>query len=374
METITFNCRFITPAFLGGADPKGAPELRPPSIKGALRFWWRAMNGHLISPEEDKNSAKALLKQDETLFGGINQSHSKSPVRIQAREIDMAYLMGQDVFDRTRAEGLDYLFYSLKHHRATDLGFDSDSAFELSFTALERNRNELQKAIASFWLLVHFGSLGTRARRGAGAFYVESILDKNGLLDAGISFIPDPGVSTQDFLKENFKKVKLLIGSELPTVVKAYSTINPEEPAVLSAAAFDSWREAVNAIGLEMRNIRKGKTSRVAAERTFTMRTLNKKAAFGLPLGVFSDNAVTFETKERRASPIYISVVYNQTTRKYHWILTHLAGDFMPEGEKIVFESKNRHAAQRQHSWNAEDDSLLQTFMNNIRAKSQAII
>ena len=45
METITFNCRFITPAFLGGANPKGTPELRPPTIKGALRFWWRAQRG-----------------------------------------------------------------------------------------------------------------------------------------------------------------------------------------------------------------------------------------------------------------------------------------------------------------------------------------
>jgi CRISPR-associated protein Cmr1 len=32
--------------FLAGADGS-IPELRPPSIKGALRFWWRAMNGDL---------------------------------------------------------------------------------------------------------------------------------------------------------------------------------------------------------------------------------------------------------------------------------------------------------------------------------------
>ncbi|MBK9462163.1 MAG: type III-B CRISPR module RAMP protein Cmr1 [Sphingobacteriales bacterium] len=46
MHTITFTCETITPMFLSGAN-QDVPELRPPSIKGALRFWWRAMNGHL---------------------------------------------------------------------------------------------------------------------------------------------------------------------------------------------------------------------------------------------------------------------------------------------------------------------------------------
>ncbi len=46
--------------FLAGADGT-TPELRAPSIKGALRFWWRAMNGHL--------SLEELRKQESDLFG-----------------------------------------------------------------------------------------------------------------------------------------------------------------------------------------------------------------------------------------------------------------------------------------------------------------
>ncbi|WP_345894648.1 type III-B CRISPR module RAMP protein Cmr1 [Phaeodactylibacter xiamenensis] len=46
MESITFHCKVITPMFLAGADGQ-TPELRAPSIKGAMRFWWRALNGHL---------------------------------------------------------------------------------------------------------------------------------------------------------------------------------------------------------------------------------------------------------------------------------------------------------------------------------------
>ena len=61
MQTITFTCETITPMFLNGADGT-TPELRAPSIKGALRFWWRAMNGHLTIRE--------LQKREVELFGG----------------------------------------------------------------------------------------------------------------------------------------------------------------------------------------------------------------------------------------------------------------------------------------------------------------
>ncbi|MFZ1105749.1 MAG: type III-B CRISPR module RAMP protein Cmr1 [Hyphomicrobiaceae bacterium] len=42
MHRIEAEFEIVTPMFLGGADPKGSAELRAASIKGALRFWWRA--------------------------------------------------------------------------------------------------------------------------------------------------------------------------------------------------------------------------------------------------------------------------------------------------------------------------------------------
>ena len=40
---LTATYRVVTPMFLGGADPLREAELRVPSFKGALRFWWRAI-------------------------------------------------------------------------------------------------------------------------------------------------------------------------------------------------------------------------------------------------------------------------------------------------------------------------------------------
>lgn len=38
-----FTLKVLTPMFMGGADPEGAPELRAASIRGAMRFWFRAI-------------------------------------------------------------------------------------------------------------------------------------------------------------------------------------------------------------------------------------------------------------------------------------------------------------------------------------------
>ena len=42
MEIIHANYSITTPLFLGGADQEPTDGIRPPAVKGALRFWWRA--------------------------------------------------------------------------------------------------------------------------------------------------------------------------------------------------------------------------------------------------------------------------------------------------------------------------------------------
>lgn len=72
MKTITFECETLTPMFLGGADGQ-TPELRPPSIKGLMRFWWRAMNGHL----------EKLKKKESEIFGASEEKIGRSKFNIR---------------------------------------------------------------------------------------------------------------------------------------------------------------------------------------------------------------------------------------------------------------------------------------------------
>ncbi|WP_448575939.1 type III-B CRISPR module RAMP protein Cmr1, partial [Thermomicrobium sp.] len=45
VPSIRLPLETLTPLFLGGADPRGDPELRASSVRGALRFWLRALLG-----------------------------------------------------------------------------------------------------------------------------------------------------------------------------------------------------------------------------------------------------------------------------------------------------------------------------------------
>ena len=72
METITFTCQTITPMLMHGADGSTA-ELRPASIKGVLRFWWRAIHGNLPNIE-------ALKKAEAEIFGSSAIIPSSNPM------------------------------------------------------------------------------------------------------------------------------------------------------------------------------------------------------------------------------------------------------------------------------------------------------
>lgn len=45
LSHLTLTLETVTPLFLGGADPRGAPELRAPAFRGMMRYWFRAVLG-----------------------------------------------------------------------------------------------------------------------------------------------------------------------------------------------------------------------------------------------------------------------------------------------------------------------------------------
>lgn len=64
LRKITFEVETITPMFLSGADQSKA-ELRAASIKGLLRFWWRALQA-----ESDINK---LRERESQIFGSSDE-------------------------------------------------------------------------------------------------------------------------------------------------------------------------------------------------------------------------------------------------------------------------------------------------------------
>lgn len=163
METIAFNCRFITPAFLGGADPKGTPELRAPSIKGALRFWWRAMHADL--PIAD------LKKKEAELFGGMYSENGKE-VAVRSKVL-VRVEMVEEIISKNldRSIPVKYMAYGAEKRAYFDVG----TRFKVCLNILEKDalkrENIKKEVLAAFSLLTQLGGIGSKSRNGFGAFH-----------------------------------------------------------------------------------------------------------------------------------------------------------------------------------------------------------
>jgi CRISPR-associated protein Cmr1 len=174
MHTITLkcNCNIITPMFLSGADGK-TPELRAPSIKGAIRFWWRAMNGHL-SPED-------LKRKETAIFGGSGEKDGRSKVIIK--------------IDKFPEYDGQYKYNPVPHENFRLPAFEQSEEFSITFSLVQnityKNKIifDLEKLKDLFILTSVLGGLGKRARRGFGCFQIIEVDNKPFSFDYSISSI-----------------------------------------------------------------------------------------------------------------------------------------------------------------------------------------
>lgn len=174
MNTITFTCRILTPMFLNGADGQ-TPELRAPSIKGALRFWWRAIHGHLpledIKDKSDKTKilVKGLKSLETEIFGGSGDKVQRSNVLIQVMpnskpQIGVHELVPHKPFMKGNA-------------------FNEGTTFVVKLTLLTKLKDENGNICFGpdhlkniFMLTCYLGGFGKRVRRGMGSTDIIAIV------------------------------------------------------------------------------------------------------------------------------------------------------------------------------------------------------
>ena len=69
--------RVVTPMFCGGADPERRAELRLPSFKGVLRFWWRALAWTRLDGDLGR-----IRREEDALFGSAGGGRSRVLMRL----------------------------------------------------------------------------------------------------------------------------------------------------------------------------------------------------------------------------------------------------------------------------------------------------
>ena len=171
----------MTPAFLAGAAQDASDcDLRPATLRGLLRWWWRTMHaGHLRSGE---------LAELEALVWGDTESGSPVSISLEPRsrakplEYRKSTIMREHKLAAPRGraiQGLFYTSYGMDEKSSSRRYLDAGARWDLVLTARDGywRKTEtvpaklmMEQAEAALWLLARFGGAGSKSRKGFGSF------------------------------------------------------------------------------------------------------------------------------------------------------------------------------------------------------------
>ncbi|MDR4506858.1 MAG: type III-B CRISPR module RAMP protein Cmr1 [Candidatus Brocadiaceae bacterium] len=333
IEKISFEIETVTPMFLAGADGKTA-ELRPASLKGLLRYWWRALQSE---PNLDK-----LREKEAKIFGSSDEGIGGSKFAIRVTQPDKSPLLNfkdeiKDSRQQNRIDanlsGIGYLFYSTYMQRGKERPyFPVKSKFTVTISS--QDEKSLKAAIVSLWVLAHLGGLGTRARRGAGNIAINSIEGAQKILnDMKLDFV-SKGTTSEEvarWLINNFESAKRVINESRTAFVSEYTNLSFSRFVI--GGDNKTWKEALNHAGDIFKKFRDNNKSRIF-----------ETAVFGFPI-VHRSSRTTVTGKEsevfvRRSSPIIFKII--KVDDRYYWMVIRLSGELLPQGGVISADKKTQ--------------------------------
>jgi len=172
-----------TPMFIGDGEYT-TRDVRPPSIKGALRFWWRALNwGTVLKQHGNINAAlQALHAQEATLFG-LAARDSQGGQGLFTLNVTQAPIPADPPMWQP-GQGTQYLLgQGLWHFRDKLLRRFIPAGHVFSVTATARGTVTTNREHQALWnsledallALGMWGGLGSRARRGLGSVSIHAL-------------------------------------------------------------------------------------------------------------------------------------------------------------------------------------------------------
>jgi len=259
--------RVVTPMFCAGANP-GKAELRLPSFKGALRFWWRALAWSRLDGDLEK-----IRQQENMLFGSTETGQSRVSMRFDQFDRNKS-ILGKNL---SVGQGARYLGYGLMDGRSDGdrkcLLPPSTFAVHLHGRDLEdENLTSLQSALIALGTI---GGIGARSRKGFGSLVIKSLR-----VDGRERWRTPKAVN--DF----GDRINSIRPRHSPEVMPDYTVLSGGSRHVLVSSDQDEHLRLLDLIGLELK----------AAIRSCDRQ---ERIAFGLPRGHRND---------RRASPLFIHI------------------------------------------------------------------
>ena len=177
---IEASYRLTTPLFCGGADPK-VGELRLPSFKGVLRFWWRAMAWSRCAGD-----LAQIRQEEEELFGSTRTGQAQVLMRLGSQPPSDT-LEKDDRLTVARGDrqvvgmGARYLGYGLMGAYGANAGVLSRGCvlapleFTVQLRASSLSTNLQDSLLQALIALGTLGGMGSRSRRGYGSLVIRSL-------------------------------------------------------------------------------------------------------------------------------------------------------------------------------------------------------
>ncbi len=351
MRELRVTLETVTPLFLRGADNE-TPELRPPSFRGVMRYWWRiGYSSQMVDFSRDQ-----LFEAESRIFGNTN---SASPILVRLRGEPARTTLERP----EQPAGLNYLMYGMherkKKGNRTIIQYSPAIApgerFELvlGIRSLHHINEVLRQAAISLWLLCNLGGLGARVRRGAGALRAVELtgdwpqdlpaLQLQAASPTELSEKLGEGLSSVITSVENPK------GFPIPSLHPQHSIVTVFEKT------WDSWDSALDEVGQVFQKFRSRRepdyTNIKQFIKTGAAPETVERAAFGLPLPFYyrslrgakamidgQESNKQGEIARRSASPLWFRVS-KLSSGDYAVLLFVFISPLLPQGYQLRLSS-----------------------------------
>ena len=354
---IEVTYRVVTPLFCAGADRRQA-EVRLPSFKGVLRFWWRALAWSRYGGDLQK-----IREQEDALFGSSGGGQSRVSMRLLltsappvVRESEVLTI--PHASGRVVGEGARYLGYGVmaafgNRKRGTRDGelarpclrapFDFSVHMRLRQNGLcakerEEQLTSLQGALIGLGLL---GGMGAKSRKGYGSLVIRSLL-----VDGASQWVLPRSV--HDLRRCVTTLRRNCGGTEQPE----YTALSGNTRHVLVTADRQEALEMLDLVGRELMRYRswghRGKVLDQQSEENFRddhdlmkghrRNRHPRRIAFGLPHNYGKGRHEQVEPfdphLDRRASPLFIHM--HECDDAPVAVLSFLPARFLPKGRSDI--------------------------------------
>ena len=278
MDWIDSEWEVISPMFLHGYDNRSVVELRAPPIKSIMRYWWRALHGHL--------EIRELYTEEAAIFGSADDEVGKSSFQLR-------------ILPHKNISTGDYKLVTHKK-KSISKGIKPGVQFKIRIQT-HKNVNALRKYFLLLYLSLTLGGLGQRVRRGAGALKFLNLLKSS--IKIEFNFERDIIEILNDIIEEQ-TDLNYLLNNTSNRIELRDERAGSKFPYIISimiGREFNSWRELREKIDSLCHDLKENNK--------------NNYNSMGFAYG-----------RKKLASPLYISMIREH--EKYYPIMTKLNPEF----------------------------------------------